>query len=46
MVAILTKTEDIDFVEKTMEYSEVQTVYMSSLQVSGKILPMTLLNYL
>lgn len=46
MIAILSKTEDVDFAEKMMEYSELQTVYMSSLQVSGKILPMTLLNYL
>ena len=46
MTEILSKTEDVDFAEKTMEYSELQTVYMASLQVSGKILPMTLLNYL
>lgn len=46
MTEILSKTEDIDFTEKIMEYSVLQTVYSASLQVSGKVLPMTLLNYL
>lgn len=46
MTDILSKTEDIDFAEKTMEYSIVQTVYTASLQTSAKVLPMTLLNYL
>lgn len=46
MTDILSKTEDIDFAEKTMEYSTMQTVYTASLQTSAKVLPMTLLNYL
>lgn len=46
MKDILSKTEDIDFTEKTMEYSIMQTVYTASLQVSGKVLPMTLMDYL
>jgi flagellar hook-associated protein 3 FlgL len=43
---ILSKTEDIDFADKTMEYSMMQTVYTASLQTSAKILPMTILTYL
>jgi len=46
MTNILSKTEDIDFTEKTMEYSTMQTVYTASLQTSAKILPMTILTYL
>lgn len=46
MTDILSKTEDIDFAEKMMEYSVLQTVYQASLQVSGKVLPVTLMNYL
>lgn len=46
MTEVLSKTEDIDWAEKTMEYSIVQTVYTASLQTSAKVLPMTLLNYL
>lgn len=46
MTDILSKTEDIDFADKTMEYSMMQTVYTASLQTSAKILPMTILNYL
>ena len=46
MTDILSKTEDIDFAEKTMEYSIMQTVYTASLQTSAKILPMSILNYL
>ena len=46
MTDILSKTEDIDFAEKTMEYSMMQTVYTAALQTSAKILPMTILNYL
>lgn len=46
MTDILSKTEDIDFAEKTMEYSIMQTVYTASLQTSAKILPMTILSYL
>jgi len=46
MTDILSKTEDIDFAEKTMEYSMMQTVYTAALQTSAKILPMTILTYL
>jgi len=46
MTDILSKTEDIDFAEKMMDYSTMQTVYTASLQVSAKILPMTIMNYL
>ena len=46
MTDILSKTEDIDFTEKMMEYSVMQTIYMAALQTSAKILPQTILNYL
>lgn len=46
MTNILSKTEDVDYAEKMMEYSVLQTVYQASLQVSGKILPLTIMNYL
>lgn len=46
MTDILSKTEDIDFTEKTMEYAVAQTVYQASLQVSAQILPQTILDYL
>lgn len=46
MTDILSKTEDIDFTQKTIEYSIAQTVYMASLQVSSKVLPPTILDYL
>lgn len=46
MTDILSKTEDIDFAETTMNYSMMQTVYTASLQTSAKILPMTILSYL
>ncbi len=46
MTDILSKTEDIDFAQKTMEYSTMQTVYTAALQTSAKILPMTILTYL
>lgn len=46
MTDILSKTEDIDFTEKTMEYSVMQTIYMAALQTSAKVLPSTILDYL
>lgn len=46
MTDILSKTEDIDFADTTMNYSVMQTVYTASLQTSAKILPMTILSYL
>lgn len=46
MTDILSKTEDINFADKVMEYSMMQTVYTAALQTSAKILPMTILSYL
>lgn len=46
MTDILSKTEDVDFADATMNYSMMQTVYTASLQTSAKILPMTILTYL
>ncbi len=46
MTDILSKTEDVDYAETTMNYSMMQTVYTASLQTSAKILPMTILSYL
>ncbi len=46
MTDILSKTEDIDYADTTMNYSMMQTVYTASLQTSAKILPMTILSYL
>lgn len=43
---ILSKTEDIDFTEKIMEYSMMQTVYIASLQTSAKVIQPSLLDYL
>ena len=46
MTEILSKTEDIDITEKTMEYATMQTIYMASLQTSAKVIQPTLLDYL
>lgn len=46
MTDILSQTEDIDFTSKTIEFSMANTVYQASLQVSGQILPKTLMDYL
>lgn len=46
MTDILSKTEDIDLTEKSIEFAMAQTVYMASLQVSAQILPKSLLDYL
>ncbi|MGM9974012.1 MAG: flagellar hook-associated protein FlgL [Clostridiaceae bacterium] len=43
---LLSSNEDIDITEKYMEYSTAQTIYMSALQVSSKILLNTLIDYL
>ncbi|MGL5152069.1 MAG: flagellar hook-associated protein FlgL [Clostridium sp.] len=43
---ILSQTEDIDFTEKTMEHSMAMTIYMASLQISGKILPQTIMDFI
>lgn len=46
MTEILSKTEDIDITEKTMEFAVMQTVYLASLQTSAKVLQPTLMDYL
>ncbi len=46
MTEILSKTEDIDITEKTMEFANMQTVYLASLQTSAKILQPSLIDYI
>ncbi|AVQ44424.1 TPA: flagellar hook-associated protein FlgL [Clostridium sporogenes] len=46
MKEILSHIEDIDVVEKNMEYAILQSVYISSLQTSAKVLQPTLMDYL
>ncbi len=46
MTELLSKTEDIDFAEKIMEYMNMQAVYMASLSTGAKILQPTLLDFL
>jgi flagellar hook-associated protein 3 FlgL len=46
MTEIMSRTEDIDITEKTMEYATMQTIYMASLQTSAKVLQPSLLDYL
>ncbi|NEZ45863.1 flagellar hook-associated protein 3 [Clostridium niameyense] len=46
MTEILSHTEDINLVEKTMEFAVLQSVYISSLQTSAKVLQPTLMDYL
>lgn len=46
LTGILSRTEDIDITQKTMEYATMQTVYLASLQTSAKVLQPTLLDYL
>lgn len=46
MTTILSKTEDIDITQKTMEYATMQTVYMASLQTSARVIQPSLLDYL
>lgn len=46
MTEILSKNEDIDITEKTMEYATMQTVYTASLQTSARVLQPSLLDYL
>ncbi|MHB9922097.1 flagellar hook-associated protein FlgL [Clostridium botulinum] len=43
---ILSNIEDVDVVEKNMEYAILQSVYISSLQTSAKVLQPTLMDYL
>jgi len=42
----LSKIEDIDVTEKTVEYSTMITVYIACLQTSAKIMQTTLMDYL
>lgn len=46
MKEILSNIEDVDVVEKNMEYAILQSVYISSLQTSAKVLQPTLMDYL
>lgn len=46
LTSVLSRTEDIDITEKTMQYATLQTVYMASLQTSARVLQPTLLDYL
>lgn len=46
MTEILSKTEDIDYAQKVMDFSTLQTVYMASLQTSAKIIQPSLLDYI
>lgn len=46
MTKLLSKTEDIDFPKKVMEYMNMQAVYMASLSTGSKILQPTLLDFL
>lgn len=46
MTEILSRTEDIDITEKTMEYATMQTIYIASLQTSAKVLQPSLLDYI
>jgi len=46
LTSVLSRTEDIDITQKTMEYATMQTVYMASLQTSAKVIQPTLLDYL
>lgn len=46
MTDILSKTEDIDITEKTMEFATMQTIYLASLQTSAKVLQPTLMDYM
>lgn len=46
MTDMLTKTEDIDITEKTMQFANAQMVYMASLQTSAKVIQPTLMDFL
>lgn len=43
---ILSKTEDIDITQKTMEFATMQTIYIASLQTGAKVIQPSLLDYL
>lgn len=46
MTDVLSKTEDVDITEKTMEFANMQTVYLASLQTSAKVIQPTLMDYM
>lgn len=46
MTEILSKTEDINLTEKTMEFAVAQTVYIAALQTSARVLQPTLMDYI
>jgi flagellar hook-associated protein 3 FlgL len=46
MTNVLSHTYDIDLTETVMNYSMLQTVYLSSLQTSSKIIQPTLMDYM
>jgi len=46
MTELLSKAEDVDFAEKVMEFSMMETIYNASLQTGAKILRPSLLDYL
>lgn len=46
LTEILSKNEDVDITEKSMEYATMQTVYLAALQTSAKVLQPSLIDYL
>lgn len=46
LTELLSKTEDIDFAEKVMEFAMLENTYKASLSTGAKILQPTLLDYL
>lgn len=46
LTQVLSNTDDVDYAQITMEYSQAQMTYQASLQTSAKILQRTLLDYL
>lgn len=46
MTEVLSKTEDIDITEKTIEYYTMSTVYTACLQTSARVIQPTLMDYI
>ncbi|MFL0251824.1 flagellar hook-associated protein FlgL [Clostridium neuense] len=46
LTQVLASTNDVDYAQVTMQYSQAQTTYLASLQTSAKILQHTLIDYL
>ncbi|MFC0905629.1 flagellar hook-associated protein FlgL [Clostridium sp. MT-14] len=46
MTDILSKTEDIDITQKTIEYATMITIYQACLQTGGRIIQPTLMDYI